>query len=138
MSSSVLRHSMAYKRHQDFVHIERKKKIIRSVYIDSKDEIENLKIMKQSHRLSKAKVHCSCPMCTSKVSNLGWKHRDKKKLLNKDYADEDVSSDYLKSNCQTDRLVYSTTSEDEAEIWDELFKILTQESLEESLEILVD
>lgn len=131
MSSSVLRHSMAYKRHQDFVHIERKKKIIRSVYIDSKEEIENLKIMKQSHRLSKAKVHCSCPMCTSKVSNLGWKHVDKKKLLNKDYTD-DVSSNYLKSNCQTDRLVYSTTSEDKGEMWDELFDILKQESLEKS------
>lgn len=32
-------------------------------------------------RLSKGKIHCSCGMCTEKVSNLGFKYSDRKKMF---------------------------------------------------------
>lgn len=32
-------------------------------------------------KLSKGKIHCSCGMCTEKVSNLGFKYSDRRKML---------------------------------------------------------
>lgn len=39
-------------------------------------------------KLSKGKVHCSCWMCTEKVSNLGWTQRDKKQFLKESDKEE--------------------------------------------------
>lgn len=52
---------IAKKRHLDDVHIKRKAKIIRDVYRD-KTWYEEM-VLTEPHRLSKGKVHCSCPLC---------------------------------------------------------------------------
>ena len=39
----------------------------------------------EKHRLSKGKVHCSCPMCAQKTKNIGYSHSDKIKLSKVSY-----------------------------------------------------
>lgn len=69
--------SKAEKIKNDYKHIARKQRIIKEVYQGGFSE----DVLKQPHRLSKIKVHCSCPMCSVKMNKDGYSHSDKKKLL---------------------------------------------------------
>ena len=81
-------HGTAYKRHKGFVHQRRREKIIKEVYGD-KDN----KALEKPHKLNKGKIHCSCPLCTDKVKNGGFKHSDKVNMCKgqdlEDYTDDD-------------------------------------------------
>lgn len=66
----------AYKKHQDYVHIKRKYNILKYVYRLEDKDIQNNICWGPIHKLSKNKVHCSCPMCQRKTSNSGMKHTD--------------------------------------------------------------
>ncbi|PWM79944.1 MAG: hypothetical protein DBY41_06925 [Clostridium sp.] len=79
MSYTVKRHDRAEQRKNDYKHIMKKKNILKYVYggewLDWHTDNET-----QLHRLSKDKIHCSCPLCTFKVKNIGFKHSDLIKL----------------------------------------------------------
>ena len=67
----------AERRKNDYKHIAKKRKIIKDVYCDNTllDSLNH-----QLHRLSKGKVHCSCPICATKTKKDGPSHSDLKKL----------------------------------------------------------
>lgn len=75
-----MRHSKAYLRHKTMVHIKRKRHILKNVYKLPDDEIKENVHLSQYWRLSKGKIHCSCPMCRAKTKELGWKHSDMKRI----------------------------------------------------------
>lgn len=77
MSYTQKRHSKSYQRYHDFLHIKKKEKIIQWWGNDAIDGITR----GQMHRLSKGKIHCTCPMCRQKTKEIGWKHADLIKLL---------------------------------------------------------
>lgn len=66
----------AERRKKDYAKIERKRKILRDVYHDELAFTHG----KQFHRLSKGKIHCSCPLCATKTKKDGYSHSDLKKL----------------------------------------------------------
>ena len=70
-------------------HIHKRENIIKNVYRD-KNWYEAVKL--QSHRLSKGKVHCSCPMCSRKT-----KKKKKKRLKHGNYY---PSKDWKHSDAQ--------------------------------------
>ena len=70
---SAKKRNKAYRIAQSKKHIQKKKNILLYVY---KDIPEYCIDLKQPHRLDKAKVHCSCPLCAKKTSTNGWKHSD--------------------------------------------------------------
>ena len=79
-----MRRTKAERRHNDWKKIHKKSKITRHVWEDEgwyKDFWE-----KQKHRLSKNKVHCSCPMCSAKTNRNGYKISDLKKLESLQYS----------------------------------------------------
>ena len=79
-----MRRTKAERRHNDWKKIHKKANIIRHVGEDEgwyKDFWE-----KQKHRLSKNKVHCSCPMCSAKTNRNGYKISDLKKLESLQYS----------------------------------------------------
>lgn len=78
--------SKAEKRKNDYKHIARKCKILKEVYKDA-NLVDSLK--HQLHRLSKAKVHCSCPICAAKVKTQGYSHSDQKKIAATKYTEEE-------------------------------------------------
>lgn len=87
----------------------------------------NLNLWQQPHRLNKQKVHCSCPMCTEKVSNLGWKHSDKQHLAQGwDDAPIDKSTIWEIHGSQ-DKMVYSTETEEDNEFAFDLDNIYREE-----------
>lgn len=76
------------RRHQEWVHIRRKMRILKDIWNET-DWI----LYKQSHRLSKGKIHCSCPMCSIKTNRRhggwgGWKASDQRKMA-KGWADDE-------------------------------------------------
>ena len=73
LSYTQKRHSKAYQRHQDFTHAKRKANIVRNW---GNGSFEGFTRGGQVHRLSKGKIHCSCPMCREKTKERGWKHSD--------------------------------------------------------------
>lgn len=75
MSYMVKRHDRAVSRKNDYRVIERKRRILKG-YKGAFEGFTNEEI----HRLAKGKIHCSCPMCSSKTKTHGWKHSDKVKL----------------------------------------------------------
>lgn len=108
-------------------HIRKKKRILRDVWQVDAWEKAHLKIWKQPHRLNKQKVHCSCPMCTSKVSNLGWKHSEKQYLAQGwDDAPIDESTIWEIHGSQ-DKVVYSTETEEDNEFDFDLDTIYKEE-----------
>lgn len=108
-------------------HIRKKKRILRDVWQVNAWEKSRLKIWKQPHRLSKQKVHCSCPMCTSKVSNLGWKHSDKQHLA-QGWDDVPVhTSTIWEIHGSQDKVVYSTGTEEDNEFNFDLDTIYKEE-----------
>lgn len=78
-----MKRNMARKRQLDELKQEKKRKIVRDFYGYTE---ENHNWMAQPHRLSKGKIHCSCPMCAAKTNARrgtyvhGWKAADKRKL----------------------------------------------------------
>ena len=84
MSYTERQHNRSQIRHNNFKHIKRKEKILKNVY-DGGFLYENrhgygwyyVFTNGQPHRLSKGKIHCSCPMCREKTRELGFKHADK-------------------------------------------------------------
>lgn len=46
---------------------------------------------KSIHALSKAKVHCSCPLCAAKTSKNGWKPSDTRKLIDLSQQEKEVN-----------------------------------------------
>lgn len=68
----------AERRHNDWVKIHRKANIVKNVF---EDEIWfDATFRGKEHKLSKGKVHCSCPMCSAKTRRNGYKISDLKKL----------------------------------------------------------
>lgn len=55
----------AERRHNDWVKIRRKAKIIKDIWEDKEWYDGFWKT--QKHRLSKNKIHCSCPICAAKT-----------------------------------------------------------------------
>lgn len=81
MSHTQKRHNRGMQRYETQKHIKRKERIIRSVYDASSAYIgsgEFYDYYKERglHRLSKDKIHCSCPLCSEKTKNIGFKHSD--------------------------------------------------------------
>ena len=101
-------------------HIRKKKQILKDVWQLTSWEKAHLKIWKQPHRLNKQKVHCSCPMCTSKVSNLGH--------LAQGWDTTPVDdSPIWKSEQKKDKVVYSTKTEYDEELDYDLEQIYREE-----------
>ncbi len=74
-------HTRAYRNHKTYIHIRRKNGILKNVYGMSNEEIASLENKRwQGHRLSKEKVHCSCPLCRRKTRYNGWKASDKRNI----------------------------------------------------------
>lgn len=69
--------SKAEKRKNDYKHAAKKRRILKDVYHE-KGLVDNLK--HQLHRLSKGKIHCSCPLCSIKTNRDGYSHSDLKKI----------------------------------------------------------
>lgn len=67
-----MQHTVAYRRHETYRHIAKKQRIITEIKHGS---IYN-NAQYKGNKLSKGKVHCSCPMCSSKTRRNGWKHAD--------------------------------------------------------------
>lgn len=76
-----MRTRRAKHRHEDWVHTLRKRNIFKYVW---GDPLTGYPLRK----LSKGKVHCSCPMCAAKTKTNGWKHSDLKEIERMDYKDE--------------------------------------------------
>lgn len=120
------KHTKTYKRFKTQVHISRKKRIVKDCWGLSSDFIPN--VLTQPHRLSKGKVHCSCPMCSRKTRKNGWKYRDKvnreKGFEEKNCSAQDITEDdyIFNSNVLSDCVVY-TTSVDKDIDWDTLLDI---------------
>lgn len=72
---------MVYRRSQTKRAIRRKKMILEKVYcMEKAEQWFGTSEDHSLHRLDKAKVHCSCPMCATKTKKDGWSHRDRKEL----------------------------------------------------------
>ena len=72
-----MKHNYNYRQHHSERIVKKKQHIIQDIF-----HINNLDNRKWSHNgLKKNKVHCSCPMCSEKTRNIGYKHSDKKKLI---------------------------------------------------------
>ena len=67
----------AERRKNDWNHIVKKQKIIKYCY---GGDVRLQDFKNELHRLSKGKVHCSCPLCATKTKKDGYSHSDLKKL----------------------------------------------------------
>ena len=83
-----MKRSKAERRHNDWVKIHKKENIIKNVW---KDDFWFEHTFKgKEHMLSKAKIHCSCPMCSAKSGRNGYKISDLKKLEALQYSIEEA------------------------------------------------
>ena len=73
-----MRRTRAERRHNDWMKIRKKTSIIKNVW-NEEDWFEGF-WEHQKHRLSKDKVHCSCPICSAKTRTHGYKASDLRKL----------------------------------------------------------
>ena len=73
-----MRRTRAERRHNDWTKIHHKAAIIKYVWRDEKWFDSAFK--GKEHRLSKSKVHCSCPLCSAKTRKNGYKISDLRKL----------------------------------------------------------
>lgn len=89
---AIQRRGKAYRRAQTKRVIKRRENILRKVYGIEPEEWFSHK-NGASHRLDKAKVHCSCPMCSAKTKTQGWKHSDLQKMQTGDYGDDEILED---------------------------------------------
>lgn len=92
--------------------ILRKRRIIKETWALNENDFQHLPCIQQFHRLSKSKIHCSCPMCTSKVRTQGWKHSDLQKMA-KGWDCEDISETKFEDSFKdtSNSLVYQTQTE---------------------------
>lgn len=74
-----MRRTKAERRHNDWKKIHKKANIIKHVFVDGEEWFEGF-WEHQQHRLSKEKVHCSCPICSAKTKDRGYKASDLRKL----------------------------------------------------------
>lgn len=74
-----MRRTKAERRHNDWVKINRKAKIIKNAFYEGEQWFNDVYAGKE-HILSKDKIHCSCPMCSAKTNRNGYKFSDLKKL----------------------------------------------------------
>ena len=76
----------AERRKNDFNKAIRKKNIV--------EHNHGFSLYDNLHQYSKNKVHCSCPLCSNKVSKYGntpnYKHSDKKKMESMDSKMKDM------------------------------------------------
>lgn len=117
-----LKHDKAYKKFKTQVHISRKKRIVKNCWGLSPDFVPN--VLTQPHRLSKGKVHCSCPMCSQKTRNNGWKYRDKVNREKGNCYEQDITEDdyIFDSNVLSDSIAYTTSVYKDID-WDTLLDI---------------
>ena len=71
---------IAMNRHNSLRKAIRKYNIVKHVYWDGADLADHLVREKGLHFFSKGKIHCSCPICSTKTKKDGYKHSDIKKL----------------------------------------------------------
>lgn len=64
------------RRHYDRIKALRKRRIVCDTWIDGSEFAES----KSLHYFSKAKVHCSCPLCSAKTRRNGYTIADRRKL----------------------------------------------------------
>lgn len=83
-----MRRTKAERRHNDWVKIHKKEKIIKDVWRDETWFEDCFK--GKEHMLSKSKVHCSCPMCSAKSNRNGYKISDLKKFEALQYSVEEA------------------------------------------------
>lgn len=74
-----MRRTKAERRHNDWKKIHKKANIIKHVFVDGEEWFEGF-WEHQQHRLSKEKIHCSCPICSEKTKDRGYKASDFRKL----------------------------------------------------------
>lgn len=72
----------------DYKHIARKRNILEHVYSDG--ALDGF-TKGQTHRLSKGKVHCSCPMCSAKTKTHGRKHSEELRVLSMDEKEKNFN-----------------------------------------------
>lgn len=86
MSYTQKRHSRTQNRANTYKYIKRRIHILNNSYDGVRPNIGDCSALNgftnggEWHRLDKAKLHCSCPMCRQKTKEIGWKHSDKVKL----------------------------------------------------------
>jgi len=73
-----MRRTKAERRHNDWTKIHHKAAIIKHVWQD--EEWFESVLEGKEHRLSKSKIHCSCPICSAKTRRNGYKISDLRKL----------------------------------------------------------
>ena len=73
--------SKAWRRHKNLVKALRKARIIKEQH-----DYWNYKSLNQ---LVKGKIHCSCPMCSSKTNKNGYSHADMKKFKEIEFVDDE-------------------------------------------------
>lgn len=74
-----MKHSKAYLKYNEYIHIKRKQEIIRNIGCMTGETLAANKASING-KLRKGKVHCSCSMCRKKTHENGWKASDKKKI----------------------------------------------------------
>lgn len=67
----------AERRHNTRVKSNKKANIVKNVYFEGQDLVENERFV---GKLKKGKIHCSCYMCATKTKKDGWKHSDRKHM----------------------------------------------------------
>lgn len=83
-----MKRSKAERRHNDWRKIHKRARIIKDVHRDN--EWFDSFWASQEHRLSKNKVHCSCPLCSVKSKRNGYKISDLKKFEALQYSVEEA------------------------------------------------
>ena len=68
-----MQHDRVYHRYKSYLHMVKKQNIVKYVY----GMLFSGNSKYEGHKLSKGKVHCSCPMCSMKTVRDGWKHADR-------------------------------------------------------------
>lgn len=78
----------AERRHNDWVKIHRKARIIKNAFHDTNWYAAAYE--GKEHKLSKDKIHCSCPLCSTKTRTDGYKISDLRKIeaLDSSYEEE--------------------------------------------------
>ena len=71
-----MRRNTAERRHLDRIKALRKRKIVCLTWIDGSEFADS----KPLHYFSKAKVHCSCPLCRAKTKYNGYTVSDQRKI----------------------------------------------------------
>lgn len=76
----------AEKRKNDFKKAIRKKNIAEQNY--------GFSYYDNVHQYSKNKIHCSCPMCSTKTKNNGRKHSEKIRIDSMESKEKDFKEEY--------------------------------------------